>query len=787
MKKITLYALAILLLTAVICGCANDDVKKARHLSRADAYVAQKDYKAAVIELKNAIQIDPKDADLPYRLGEVYMKMNEGKLAARAYGDAIDLDPDHLRAHLKIGQIFLATRNLLAARKAAKFIIEKEPSNVEAYLLLAGVQVLEKNREAAVNTLNEALAIAPRNTKCHLFIADLLKSDGRHQEAEKHYLEVIAIDPADPTSYVELMTIYGQNGMWQQAEKVLDTMGPTTAKQYQSLSMLARYCERSGNLKLAEKIFLKGAAAASPQEVGPLRELGLFYARGHRFDMAIETMQRAIEMKPDEMGILTDIGRLYLDMGDLDAAETRVDKVLAQDDQNEAATFLKGEIEYSRGRYDQAIHYLDLATTRAPSNFKAYYYKALCILRRGAGGMPEVDLFRAAAGFQDDAEQWVAKLAEDNLLKALELNPKLLPAKLTLAQVYLRQQRTEKARKLIQSALDQAPGDLSVLTLQGSLLILEGQFLLAEKICLDVLARHPDLSAWHTRLGVVYKSMNRFDAAVAAFRKALDLNPKQFEALTMMVDIFLEKKDYPDAMAACETQMTAVADSKPAQAFIQYMEGRVSTAMGAFDRARDSFEKAIAIDPNYIMPRMNLAAIAIRGQRTDEAVSIYQSVLAINPDFLPACMALGSLYYQQKEMKLAEKFFSRALSIKVGYVPAANNLAYLLSAYDSRIREALDLALMARLKQPENASVRDTLGWIYYRTAQYPQAIEELEASLKIDPRNPLACYHLGLAYYQVKRFGESRKLLGQALELDPQFENARDIRLLLDQEQPDS
>ena len=31
--------------------------------------------------------------------------------------------------------------------------------------------------------------------------------------------------------------------------------------------------------------------------------------------MALETLQRAIEMKPDEMDILTDIARLYLDNG----------------------------------------------------------------------------------------------------------------------------------------------------------------------------------------------------------------------------------------------------------------------------------------------------------------------------------------------------------------------------------------------------------------------------------------------------------------------------------------
>ena len=62
---------AIFLFSFVITlsACMDDNEKKVKHYKRALEYIKIADEKAAVIELKNAIQLDAKFADARYQLG----------------------------------------------------------------------------------------------------------------------------------------------------------------------------------------------------------------------------------------------------------------------------------------------------------------------------------------------------------------------------------------------------------------------------------------------------------------------------------------------------------------------------------------------------------------------------------------------------------------------------------------------------------------------------------------------------------------------------------------------
>ena len=55
------WVLMILFLFLLGVGCASDEKKKAKHFKRAKQYIEKNELKKAVIELKNVIQIDPKD------------------------------------------------------------------------------------------------------------------------------------------------------------------------------------------------------------------------------------------------------------------------------------------------------------------------------------------------------------------------------------------------------------------------------------------------------------------------------------------------------------------------------------------------------------------------------------------------------------------------------------------------------------------------------------------------------------------------------------------------------
>jgi uncharacterized protein HemY len=92
----------------------------------------------------------------------------------------------------------------------------------------------------------------------------------------------------------------------------------------------------------------------------------------------------------------------------------------------------------------------------------------------------------------------------------------------------------------------------------------------------------------------------------------------------------------------------------------------------------------------------------------------------------------------------------------------------------------LKLAQSAKSQLPEEPSVMDTLGWVYYKKGLYDSAIGEFKASLSKAGENPTVAYHLGLAYHKKGEAEKARAELQRALELSGSFEGAEQARKLL-------
>jgi tetratricopeptide (TPR) repeat protein len=770
--------LITMVLMMVFCSCASEEEIKNKHIENAKAYMAKSEFKSAALELKTVIQMDPKNDVAHYLLGQTYMNLEEVNLAAKSYADAINSNPANLKAHLKMGQLFLAARKTMDAKKAAKLIIEKMPDDIEANQLLAAVQIQEHDLAGAIKTLQGASERNPKDTRPQLFLGHLLSSMGEMDEAERTYLKAISADPSSQEPYINLCRLYVSKDQWGKAQAVLNQLGETTEKGRQELADLAKFCESRKQWDLAEKIY-KNAVASAPADPTPLVELGSYYARRHAFSEGLAIMQQALKLTPDDPDILSNIGGLLLELKNPDVAEEAISKALEKNSDHALANYFKGILLFLKKDFAGAMDRFVLTIRKTPDNAMAYYYKALCLMGRGTSDLDDGDLFRAAAGYHDNAEGWIDKLAEENLHKAIDLNPNLLPPKLLLAKIYLQDLDRDKARQQIEAALAIAPDNMDALTLQGSLKLLARDFQGAEAVCKKVLDRHPDNSQWQTRLAVVYAMMLRPADAVLACQKALESTPMQLDALQLMIDIHLQAKAYQEALDSCEKQKKRVGDNRTAVAVIDNMEGVIYRVLGKPDTARRYFQQALDGAPELLPPRLALAQMDAFEKKYDHAISQYEKVLSLNTNQLPACMALGDIYYFRGDKKNAEKYYRRVLQINNGYGPAANNLAFLLSAYDNKLREALGFAQLAEKKMPQDANSLDTLGWIHYRMGNYYKAITELEKSLAINSENALANYHVGLAYYQSKEFGKARVYLKKALKLDPDFEGAAEARTL--------
>ena len=85
MKIRVLQLISFPLLLALLLGCANEAEKKAKHQERAKQYIAGEEFKKAVIELRNVIQLDPQDDAAHDQLGEVYLKLGQGDDAFQSF------------------------------------------------------------------------------------------------------------------------------------------------------------------------------------------------------------------------------------------------------------------------------------------------------------------------------------------------------------------------------------------------------------------------------------------------------------------------------------------------------------------------------------------------------------------------------------------------------------------------------------------------------------------------------------------------------------------------------
>jgi tetratricopeptide (TPR) repeat protein len=743
----------------ITVSCSSKEDKKAKHLERAKQYIEKNELRKAVIELKNVVQIDPNDDAAYFQLGESHLKLKEVKEAFQSFSRAATINPDNLKAQLKVGQMLLLGKQTEEAKKKVDLILQKTPNNVEALSLLSGVQLQQRDPDAAIKTLENVASLDPGNFNAFLSLARLFAQKGEIEKAQATYAKAIAIDPASNVPYVELSHIYASRGQLDRAEEELNKMIKATGSTPRNLSTLALFYESTKKYEQAERMYLQAVEAAPKEDTGHLMTLSAYYARKKSYDKALATVQKAAEIKKDDMNIQVSMAEIQLDSNRLKDAESTVDKVLEKDKGHVGANLLRGRIYLMRNDPASALDRFNVVARESPRNPMGYYFRALAQIRQGK-----------------------SKVAEADLLKAIELDPRFYEPRLILAESYLRDRNKELARQQIEAALRSAPEDRRVLMLQGNLKILEEDFKGAENIFNRVAQRNPEFAPVHTQLGLLYNLSKRKNDALTSFQKALQLNPAQTDALGFIVGIYLADKKFDEALQVCAKQKDKVQDNPVSLGSIEYLEGNIFLAKEDTKKAKERFKNAIETDPSILPSYVALAKVYVSEKKYDEAIAEYKNALLKNPKYFPGHMAIGTIYDVQGEGEKAESHYRKALAIKSDFAPAANNLAWNLAERGGNVDEALTFARIAKEHMPNSAAVMDTLGWLYYLKGTYLTAISEFQDSLARDPNSSVVNYHMGLAYAKNNEPAKAKDYLQKALELDPNFKGAEEARKTLKQ-----
>jgi tetratricopeptide (TPR) repeat protein len=229
--------------------------------------------------------------------------------------------------------------------------------------------------------------------------------------------------------------------------------------------------------------------------------------------------------------------------------------------------------------------------------------------------------------------------------------------------------------------------------------------------------------------------------------------------------------------AESEELMAAQARKDPRDIDALQHLGSIQATQRKYKEAIASFESGLVLapdDPNLL--RLCSIAYAKLGDYR-KAIQLAEKLTRVVPKSNAALLLLAVNTEDSGDKAAAERHYRTLLARDPGNIIGQNNLALLLLAR-GETREAARLADALFKVAPNNADVRDSVGWIYFQTGRKSEALTLLQ---KLPPDSPSAgaWYHLAVALADKGELKKAAEAARKALALNPDFRYAREAKIL--------
>ena len=335
-----------------------------------------------------------------------------------------------------------------------------------------------------------------------------------------------------------------------------------------------------------------------------------------------------------------------------------------------------------------------------------------------------------------------------------------------------------------------------------------GYYLRAEAAIRRALRVYPEYVEAEASLSAVLLSLHEFGKALAIARPIAD-NPRGLQALATLGDANLALGQYGRARAAYNRLLAFAAtpgaysrlavladldgdtdqaltlmgraatlaeesgDYGESLAWYSYQLGELSFRAGRVGAAERHYRAALHIFGDYPLALAGLAKARAAEGDEEGAIDLYRRATEIvpQPDFLAA---LGDVYATTGRMNKAREQYETVEFIaklaKINRQVYNRQLANFYSDHDLHLGEARRLAL-AELRVRKDVYGYDAAAWASYKNGMHDQTQRLIVRALSRGTRDPKLYYHAGMIARAQGRTAEARRLLSDALRMNPHFD----------------
>ncbi len=296
------------------------------------------------------------------------------------------------------------------------------------------------------------------------------------------------------------------------------------------------------------------------------------------------------------------------------------------------------------------------------------------------------------------------------------------------------------------------------------------------------LAIEQDPNFWEAQynLGVIYYNFDRYEEALAQFKKVSQKNPRFYKPYFGMGIIYYLKKDNAEAIR----QFNKVLALNPKHDRSLYYLGRVYLRLDSLEKGIDYLMKSLELNPNYAPTYFQLARANMRREWYKTAIQQLKKCIQLNPQNYRAHNLLGESYYRLQRFDDAITEYKKAVELKKDFSTAYFNLGntyYKKGALEEIVDaylEILETRYSRDQNSPENLKLVNDIRQLRKnftgRSADvYNAMIRSYRKALRYEPGFFEAAYNLALTYENIGRVDSAEYFYKQALDVNPNLVRA--------------
>jgi putative PEP-CTERM system TPR-repeat lipoprotein len=740
------------------------------NLKLAQAYLEQAEYQEVINNVSSRGLALEDQAELLGYQAQAYLGLNKPARAAQKIGEALTLTSRGLQPAIAQITLSIKTGDLQSAQQQSIALTDTHPGRAEAWNQRASVADTLGQPERALEAYGRALALQPDYLVARVARVGILVDLKRFQGAIKDLNYLQQRFPDDPkAAYFRALSYRYFAGTPPSAE-LLNQLDIKSTEKPDWPAKAELELQKSTTLisKLPEK------------RVAVDLQLTMVAARAHFSQSEYERSRRYLEqyLKQDSthLGANQLLAKNLIKLDEPRKAIQKIALVLDAHPKDIDLQLLLADA-YTKAEYhDRATRLLERMLKEAPDNRKIEFQLALSHLRsgsteRGLGSLTSI--FERAP---DDEN--VGYILATSLLKA---------------------NKSIESLKVIEKLLEQQPHSPSYLNLKGLALINLGKLQEAATNFEEILQAHPDsveasinLARTEQDRGQIEQSRQRLaqlaasnpdepriplaqaklehqqanlDQALKLSEHARQLNGQQLEVMVLLVQLYLEKKDFRSAeLVAIEAAKFHRSDYD-AQILLPTVlsaEGRTRQAISLYKRmvkeagfkterlfnlaqqlrevesyttARHALFKAIEGNPKHLPSRKAYIEIEIQLREYPNALKRSMQLTEDYPAYSTGYQLAGETLMLMKRPAEAEQYFTQGL--KRGFQPGLAVGKYqALMAQGKTARATRHIESQWR-RHPESMVIGATYSEALIQNARWKEARGTLDMLLKTTPDDP--------------------------------------------------